>query len=889
MLAVGPVKRMDFDNQFISDRLLDPRMAFKQPAPPASAPDSPDKLFLDLPRRKYTGLLDHQGQMLRTYARAGANCMDVALQLPTGSGKTLVGLLIAEWRRRKYRERVVYLCPTRQLVNQVVEEARSKYGLDVDGFTGTQREFDPAAKARYTGAGRVAVSTYHALFNTNPFFKDPQVIIVDDAHAAENNISPLWTMRIERFNGETATLFVAIAGVLKRVLEPHQFTRLFADPNTLSDRLWNDKIPTPDLIEIAADLRAVVDEHVGGSDLRFPWRMIGDHLEACHVYVSATEVLVRPLIPPTWSHDPFAKAKHRIFMSATLGAGGDLERLTGCRSITRLEIPEGWDKQGIGRRFFIFPGMSLTDANVKALNRQLMKRAGRSLVLVPSDAMAEVIREDVATELKFQTFSAADLEHTKEPFVASGKAVAIVANRYDGIDFPGDSCRLLFIDGLPRAVNLQERFLMSRMGANLLLNDRVQTRVLQAVGRCTRGLNDFSAVVVGGEELPDYLIDLRRRSHMHPELQAELEFGIEQSQEVDGKTLLENFSIFLEHDAAWEQANDIILAKRDAATRVEFPAMTQLAAAVDDEIQYQVRLWQADYEKAFEKARDVLAAITGAELRGYRAWWHYLAGSAALLAAKNGVEGLESAARMQFANAKELARGIPWLVVLSRFQPDSNENQQRNGVVMRQIEGVEAALMGFGKLHNRAYAKREKEIIEGLDTPNQFENAQRLLGELLGFSTGKVEADGSPDPWWLCDDLCIVFEDFVATTSATPFVDTAKARQAASHPNWIAHNVPATKSAKTLAVLVTKAKHASKGAIPHLKNVSYWDFEEFRIWATQALGTVRDLRTSFVEPGDIDWRIKAAEAFEAHGLDAPSLYERLTARRAADQLESIDA
>ena len=30
---------------------------------------------------------------------------------------------------------------------------------------------------------------------------------------------------------------------------------------------------------------------------------------------------------------------------------------------------------------------------------------------------------------------------------------------------------------------------MTRMGAQLLFNERVQTRVLQAVGRCTRGLH----------------------------------------------------------------------------------------------------------------------------------------------------------------------------------------------------------------------------------------------------------------------------------------------------------------------------------------------------------------------------------------------------------------
>ena len=430
---------------------------------------------------------------------------------------------------------------------------------------------------------------------------------------------------------------------------------------------------------------------------------------------------------------------------------------------------------------------------------------------------------------------------------------------------------------------------MSRMGANLLLNERVQTRVLQAVGRCTRGLNDFSAVVVGGEELPEYLINRERREHMHPELQAELEFGIEQSQEVDTKALLENFSIFLEHDSEWEQVNEDILAKRDAAKQLEFPAMAPLAAAVDDEIQYQMRLWQGDYEKAFEKARDVLGIITVPELRGYRALWHYLAGSAALLATKHGVAGLESASRVQFAHAKELARGIPWLVSLSRFQVATSEEDKRNATVMRQIEGVETALVSLGKLHNREFAKREREILEGLDDPKKFENAQRLLGDLLGFSTGKVETDGSPDPWWLCDELGIVFEDFVATTSAAPFVDTKKARQAASHPDWMEANVPAAKKAKVLAVLVTSATKASRGAFPSLKKVSYWELQHFRKWAVQAINTVRELRTTFTEPGDIDWRVKAAEAFEAHGIDAPSLYGRLKARLAADLLEVTGA
>ncbi len=167
---------------------------------------------------------------------------------------------------------------------------------------------------------------------------------------------------------------------------------------------------------------------------------------------------------------------------------------------------------------------------------------------------------------------------SKKPFVESSQAVAVIANRYDGIDFPGDDCRLLFIDGLPRATNTQERFLMSRMGANILFNERIQTRVLQAIGRCTRSLQDYSAVVVTGEHLPDYLVDRNRRAYFHPELQAELEFGIEQSQDTTISDLVENFEIFLENDTAWENANSQILSKRAQAIQKPFPAMKSCAS-----------------------------------------------------------------------------------------------------------------------------------------------------------------------------------------------------------------------------------------------------------------------------------------------------------------------
>jgi len=732
------------------------------------------------------------------------------------------------------------------------------------------------------------VTTYNSLFNTNPFFTNPEVIIVDDAHAAENYIASQWSLHISRFEEDDETLFAAVSGVLKGVLSSTNYTRLTGQWKGIEDATWVDKISTDKLVQIEGELCAAISENVEDRRQRYAWRMLADHLCACQMYVSSSEILIRPLIPPTWTHPPFAGAAQRIFMSATLGSGGNLERLTGRQKILGLPIPEGWDRQGIGRRFFIFPEKSLDETKTQNLRRAMMKRAGRSLVLAPNNDIATATVSDVESSLGFPTFSAVDLEDSKSEFIEEKMAVAVFANRYDGIDFPNDDCRLLFVEGLPRATNLQERFLMTRMGANLLFNERVQTRVLQAVGRCTPGLNDYSAVVVTGGDLPEYLTDRKRRSYLHPELQAELEFGITQSTGVDAKTLLENFQIFLDHDAEWEEANEGILEARANAVQSPFPAMQQLADAVSHEIRYQAAMWQQDYVTAFESAREALGVLTDPGLRGYRALWHYLAGSAAELAAACGETPLAALARQQFQSAKEAATGIPWLVALARSSGSlATQEDQRNATLMLQVERLEARLVKLGKLHNRDFSAKEREIRDGLKGGQGFEQAQVQLGEHLGFRAGKKEEDASPDPWWLIGDVAFVFEDHANAKGDKSTVDATKARQAASHPDWMREHVPGAADATILPVLVTPAKKAKHGAMPVLRRVCYWDLDGFRAWAEQALVTVRELRRTFDEPGDLEWRSLAATQLIAAKADAPGLAAWLSERSARDFLQGV--
>lgn len=858
-------------------------MAFKNIINRPQAPDSPEKLFLEFTRRKFPTVLPHQSSLISSYVKKGQAAPDVALQLPTGSGKTLVGLLIAEWLLRKNHERVVYLCPTAQLVNQVVEQASQQYGMNVLGFTRQKRDYDPASKAEYHNAEKVAVTTYNSVFNTDPFFNDPSVILIDDAHAAENYFSSMWTIEVKRNEPTQTILHAALTGVLARLLDPSVLADLKGSREAEEKSGWVDKLPTPDFLSVAVELVEILDVHADDAGLFFQWQSLRPIFHACHLYMSRNSILIRPLIAPTWTHLPFTNARQRIYMSATLGAGGDLERLTGRKSILRLPLPTDFPTQGVGRRFFIFPDMALADEDNQRLRNGLMSLAQRALVLVPSDREANAAITTIRNELGYQTYTAKDLEHTTAPFVSTKPGVAVISGRYDGIDFPGDHCRLLFLDGLPKATNLQERFIMSRMGANVLYNERIMSRVLQAIGRCTRSLLDYSAVVLSGGDLPSYLGNPQQRAYFSVELQSEIEFGIAQSKHSSVEDLVENCRLFLENGPEWQAANDQILRIQSSLAQVAFPALSILQEIAPLEIEFQTQLCNRDFEGALASAEHILGNLTDAKLQGYRALWHYLAGAVAYQAS-NGQGPMSQNARNHFHEAKKAAP-IQWLAALAKFQVSTEPGDPDEFSAVAQVEAIEKKLEQLGSLHDRKFTRLEQQILSGLasrdpENSKPFEDAHLELGKLLGFTGGKIENDGSPDPWWLLKEhFCFVFEDH-AGAKLDGSLSASKARQAMAHPDWIKAHLGLA-SEEVFSILITPAKSAAQGAMPILHHFYIWPLEEFEQWAKSALSVLRSLRAAFPGSGDMIWKAEAMQRLKDSGLDPASIKQHALTRPAS--------
>lgn len=846
-------------------------MPFKIPKTPAISTESPEALFRDLRTRAIPGLLSHQADVLREYVDNYIASSDIAFELPTGSGKTLVGLLLGEWRRRKYGERVLYLCPTNQLVNQVVAQSIEKYGINVNGFTGSKKDYSPDAKSEYLNAETIAVTSYSALFNISPFFSEPNCIILDDAHSSESYIASHWSLKIERYNNEHENLYNSLLGVLKQVILSTDYQKIVEQSHDNAwDYFWVDKIPTPDIVPLIPNIVEVIDEYVKDSNLRYPWMQIRDHLFACHFYIGTSEILIRPLLPPTNNHQPFKAAKQRIYMSATLGEGGELERITGRDNIQRLKIKKGWDKQGIGRRLFFLPGRSLDDNESADFVLEMIKKTSRALVITPDNRTADDTHKLIAENLKFPTFSAQEIELSKKSFVNTEKAVAIVANRYDGIDFIDDECRLLIIRGLPRATNLQERFIITKMGAGTILTDRILTRIQQAFGRCTRSATDYSAIVIWDEELHNYLLARDRRSFLHPELQAEIEFGIEQSKGVDANIFLEHLDIFLEHGLEWAEVDNFIASQRDLLSQHVLPGTKDLKNSIAYEIEYQYALWDGDFIKALDSCKKVLAEINDTELRGYRALWNYLAGSAQWLSCQNSMSTNYTLAKEYFDRANKAAQTVTWLVRLSRSKDISTSNFDNNPTnILSLIERLEIILENLGTIHDRKYTKEEKFILENISVSDsqKFEEAHSRLGTMLGYDAGNIETSGAPDPWWIVNDQqCFIFEDH-SDALLDSSLHISKARQVATHPNWVKENLKISEAAAIISVLITPVTEIDADCLPHLRNVYVWNIEEFRKWANNALQVVRELRSSFPSSGDLMWRAEAIEKYRLNKID----------------------
>jgi hypothetical protein len=844
------------------------RPTFRKP-PPSGAGNTPEEVFYSLTARtKSHGYLrGPQQDALRDYV-AVANSPDVAFELPTGSGKTLVGLLIAEWQRRRSAGRVAFLTLTNQLAAQVLDEAK-RVGLSVADLRGKKEERSKAEEGRFFSGSAIAVSTYSNLFNVAPVIRECECLVLDDAHGGGEYAASMWTMRLRR--SEHEAIFDRCIAVLTSLMTDAQVAAVFDANSYASTTIVDLGLASAARDHLIEQLKALPHD----SNARYGWSYVRAHLAACHILVSRETLAIRPYIPPTSDHQPFATAKHRLYLSATLGDAEDLLR---AYAIEKLETVRAAKEQD-GRRYVFVPGLALNEAqtweSIKIIWHRLKPR--RLVAIAPSFPSLNKLAPHLASALGIKTkfLQAKDIEESLTPFTGATDTVLALANRYDGLDLPDDDCRLLILSESPRATNELETNLSSNWKLGPALRWREATRLVQGMGRCTRNATDFAVILLVGESMINAATNQSLLRLLPPSLQKEIQWGAAQVKDLnlDAASFAEMVLGLIEDQGYRQEADQAITEVGELRpAKVEAPITT-----ASKEVAHGKAFWSGDYSRAHELAVHIADQLAGPEWAGYRAWWLYLAS----LAARHGES--EKAELDALRRAKGTGINSGWLDHLLRVRSKSDQNQpgakdELAPVVAERIWSLleESGWAGkrFGEFCNKMLdqltdVKNHKSFHEGLQS----------LGRSVGAQASRPTEQGDPDVIWrLADRVWVCFEAKSEKLKDGSGLSKKDVLEAKGHVNWVRFfETQGKTSVEIMAVIVAPTSKIQSVAEPHKESLYFLDVETALAWAKDVHTALTQLRTKYSGQEFAAVRDEFARDLEHLSLDAGATLAKIKA------------
>ncbi|MFB8021997.1 DEAD/DEAH box helicase [Streptomyces rubiginosohelvolus] len=706
---------------------------------------SPEELYLSgtLPRTTEAadGLWLHQGDVIRAYAEQHQKTPDLALELPTGSGKTIPGLLIAEWVRRKSEGPVIFATPTKQLARQVLATARRE-GVPSRLLIGSHRAWDTAEQSDVEGGEAVGITTYSTIFNSSPKLPEPRLVIFDDAHAGEQFVGAEYGVTIHRYKDPGT--YEAVLSALSPFLSGLLLQRLRGEPDPGAHHQVRLLLPAinPSVIAELDTVLARLPE-----PYKFEFAMIRSGLASCCVYLSYGGMQIRPMMPPTFENPIFSRAGQRVYLSATLGSGGELERAFGRPQIVRMPLPTKTPPRS-GRRLFVFPDL-VAGGSPLGLTKNIVGVTNKALVLSQETSeKTEAAAAAVAGE-GVPVWGRNAVEQGLDAFANASMGVLGLANRYDGLDLPGQACRVVVLGGKPDAVSLQDKFLSERAEASAALAERLRTRIVQGAGRCTRGPNDYAVVVVLGSDITRYFSRPENRKALEPELQAEVDFGWENSRGTDPDEVIENVQMFLTHGVDWRENGEPLVAEfRQDAVKVELPGADSLGNSATPEVEAWHLAFRGEWLAASERLQEAarLVGAGGASTRGYRGLLLYLAGVWLHLGAEGEAQRAKARQLVRQAEAASNVRGT-WL----REMPDlpGAEEVPLASMDVTAVGTIAARLRG--QLRPNRVTDDLRQMVEALrqDDSTVYEGGLTTLGSFLGAEASKPQGKGRCDSAWV--------------------------------------------------------------------------------------------------------------------------------------------
>lgn len=689
----------------------------------------PKQIFDVLPgkSKKYEEYLrDVQSTVLEKWFSDYRNKKNTVIKMNTGSGKTVVGLLILKSYINENKGPAVYIVSDNYLVEQVILEAND-LGIPVTK--------DPRSNEFIKGQ-EILITNMHRIINGRSVFGVEEVkqsigcMIVDDAHACIKVAESQFSISIPRSSGIYNDLLTIFEDSIKQQSETKYLE--INDGEKGSQQL----IPFWDWSQNLSRVRHILhqnkdNETLSDKSLFYNWPLVKNNLELANCIITGQEVLISLEYLPIDIIPSFDECQHRIFMSATID---DDSILISHFNINQNEINEAVSPKNandIGERMILIPqeiNPKLTENQLKAYFSELSKSIN-VIVLVPSTYRANYWKDSADVIV----WSGTDLISTVEKLKNEHVGMVVLINKYDGIDLPKSACEVLIIDGLPDVRSEFDKIEQTALrGSKQVLKNTIQ-RIEQGMGRGIRSKDDHCVVFLMGNSLvqnfyhPDAWKTFTEATQKQLELSKNLSSQIQDASIKDIESVVR---LCLDRNSNWIETS------RSTLVSVKYNPINHFEDKVIQEREAFNNARLRDYQKAATIIQTLVNDAPDNKHKGYLKF--KLAKYENFYNSIGAQQTLKSAKRLNSQLIHPI-EGIEYEKVQFKNIPQANNI---NEFLLETYTNSNQFIITFNAIIDK--------LIFVQNSSNLFEQALKDLGEHLGYASQRPENDfgKGPDNLW---------------------------------------------------------------------------------------------------------------------------------------------
>ena len=441
----------------------------------------------------------------------------IGIKLPTGSGKSLIAILILEaWRKAG---KVVGILTANKGLAEDMKRRCDEIGVPSatifrSGGSPKYRIERTRNLRKYKLKKIIGIFNYHSFLYGIEYRQEiypPDILVIDDASDFETVRNNFFTIRIER------SKFEKVYNDALQVILP--YSHLYPNLQDFVSRTARQSdIELVFFIHahlVWSVLRKHLTDLMKDANFYFSYNRNRDYASSLLIFVSEDEIEFRPLLVPEESLK-MGSIEQIIFMSATLPEEELLHKIFGIRHRIFIIDENSLSKEACDRirtmgKRLIFPlyGADLKKGTGKEIILDLVRLHSKLLVLANSNYEAMIIQKYLKSKnVPTLVYRTSDDCYRFAYNMSSG--VLICANRYFGLDFPGETCRVAVIVKLPAIWDNIDAFQFTVLNNALYREQRIGNRLTQSLGRCNRLVTDEALYYVLDSRLLSRLIGIEQ-------------------------------------------------------------------------------------------------------------------------------------------------------------------------------------------------------------------------------------------------------------------------------------------------------------------------------------------------------------------------------------------